>query len=254
MMAALDRQVPSFILETKETTELGPCSLSRLPPRAARHTGKNSLDPKLKSGYFPASSFQSRYFMRMFLASLALLFCVPLGAAEPTTNAKKVLCHIRGLEGDPSGSIEKGTIKVLWEPHLATVIGEEVSYGSGSDNEVPGTAQTLYGGVWVSIKPTHANQGKVTARIALEMTRLDDTDRQSFLTSSGRLVRAVGTFAWGKPVKIVGQEKINGKQFWIEVTFEEPQTGAPISVPKKPDIVPATLQRDVRLPKKKTSP
>lgn len=192
--------------------------------------------------------------MRMLMASLALLFCLPVWAAEPTKTATKVFCHIRGLEGDPSGSIEKGTIKVLWEPHVATVVGEKVSYGSGSDNEVPGTTQTLYGGVWVTVKPTQADKGKVTARIDLEMTRLDDTDQETFLSSSGRVVRAVGMFAWGKPVKIVGQEKINGKQFWIEVTFEDMETVAPIVTPKEATIVPANLQRAGSPPKRKVSP
>src|SRR5436189_5179201 len=95
------------------------------------------LDRRLKYGYFSPVFTHNEVLMRMLPAGLALLFCFPLCAAEPTKTAKHLFCHVRGLEGDPSGSIEKGTIKVLWEPHLATVIGEEVSYGSGGDNDVP---------------------------------------------------------------------------------------------------------------------
>jgi len=188
--------------------------------------------------------------MRALLIALAVLVASPVCAAEPQKAAKKLVCHIRGLEGDPAGSVEKGTVRALWEPHIATVQGEEAVYGAGGDNEVPGTSETIYGGVWVSITPTRVEKGKVTARIALEMTRLDDTDHESFVTSSGRVVRAVGTFDCGKPVKLVGQEKINGKQFWIEVTIEELGTVAP----KASAVVPASLLRAVAPPKLKPSP
>jgi hypothetical protein len=185
--------------------------------------------------------------MRALVASLAILFCLPVCAAEPSKPATKLTCHIRGLEGDPSGNVKKGTVKVLWESHVTTVVGRAAPFRSGHDNEVLGTEETLFAGTWVTVTPTSASDGKVVARVALEMTKLDET----LASSSGKVVRSVGTFEYGKPVKIGGQEIENGKQFWIEVTLDEVVPAAPIVTPT---VVPAILHRTEPLPKKKVSP
>jgi hypothetical protein len=150
-------------------------------------------------------------------------------AAEPPARAelKPVNCQIRILEGTPKGTLESGTLKVLAEPTLVTLETREAVFVVGGEVEIPGTDEKLPFGTTLKFTPGKIDQGSVFARISLEVVQLADVEDKSYAASSGSVVRAVGTFPCGKPIRIVARELGDGKQLWAEITLAAESQLAP---------------------------
>src|SRR5882757_7047674 len=95
------------------------------------------------------------------LASFVVIFWgVASPAAEPSPlSAKPVICQARLLQGSPSGSIERGTIRVLSEPTLTTLEGREATFQIG-DQLVSQSKGEVFFGPLLKVNPKKRENDK----------------------------------------------------------------------------------------------
>src|SRR5260221_8113083 len=95
------------------------------------------------------------------LASFVVIFWgVASPAAEPwPPSGKPVICQARLLQGSPSGSIERGTIRVLSEPTLTTLEGREATLQIGGKLDSQ-SKRELFFGTFLTVTPKRLENGK----------------------------------------------------------------------------------------------
>jgi len=173
--------------------------------------------------------------MRNFFIAIALIFsCAAFSlAAEPAAGAllKPVYCQVRLLEGRPDGSEAQGTLKVLATPTLVTTETTAAEIAVGGEVAVPGTNEKLPFGINLQFTPGRFDKDAMIAKVSLEVSQLVEPGDKSLAASTGNIVRAVGTFACGKPVCIVAKELGEGRQLWAEITLD---SESKIPASKKP--------------------
>jgi len=156
-----------------------------------------------------------------FALLVSLTWGINLPAAEPALGrvGRPVICHVRLLEGDPRGSIEKGTIRVLSEPTLTTVEGREALFQVGGTLVSQSKGELLFGTL-LTVKPKWLERGKCEATLTLEVAEPIKKDGEDIVATAGNTVRASGTFPLGAPTKISVRDVGSGAKLWLEVTFE----------------------------------
>lgn len=142
-------------------------------------------------------------------------------AAEPATRGKErgVICHVRLLEGDPRGSVEKGTIKVLSSPTLMTLEGLEATVEVGGTLSSASKGEVLFGTL-LKVTPQKLKAGTCEATLSLEVTQPIKKEGDALVAVSGSIVRASGAFPLGVPTTITMKKQEDAALCWLEVTFE----------------------------------
>jgi len=163
--------------------------------------------------------------------SLLLLATLPLLPAGPPVDAsspppQKVLeirMHI--YRGDPLGSREAGTLKVLAEPTLRTLIGQTFEFISGGEVVIEGIPESLtYVPSGTNVRGTVARRkdGRWFLDLALEITlpveRSPDSTRVE--KQGTRIFRPI---ALGEVVKVRASKSAEQEQIWLELTVSEQQ-------------------------------
>jgi hypothetical protein len=153
---------------------------------------------------------------------VAAIGCVLLlGADRATRKAEPVKppqyqIKLSLRQGDPLGSREEGTLKILAEPTLITMDGREATFVSGGqiyvENEFVGA------GLKVSVTPMQADQ-RIKLRLTLERTEVVEEREDTLLlqSSQARYIRVVEPgqvlkLRWGKS---------SVPQTWVELSARE---------------------------------
>jgi Flp pilus assembly secretin CpaC len=127
---------------------------------------------------------------------------------------------MRICEGDPDGSREAGTLKVLANPTLVTLDNRTADFFVGGELAAlspEGAVQFVEFGTQVSVLARSVDDTWVHLDMKLEKTdRTDDPD-PSVLKVAGHTSRTVGKFKLGEPVRML-LDKGNGKKLWCDVT------------------------------------
>jgi Flp pilus assembly secretin CpaC len=126
----------------------------------------------------------------------------------------------RVCEGDPNGSREAGTLKMLANPTLVTRDGHAADFNVGGELAAltpEGAVQYVEFGTLVSVLARRVDDTWVHLDMKVEKTdRTDDPD-PSMLKVAGHTSRTVGKFKLGEPVRMM-LDKGDGKKLWCDVT------------------------------------
>lgn len=125
----------------------------------------------------------------------------------------------RICEGDPNGSREAGTMKIVANPTLVTRDGCTADFKGGELAALTpqGAVQYVEYGTHVTVLPHMVDDTWVHLDMKLELTdRTADAD-PSVLRVAGQTSRVVGKFKLGEPVRVM-IDKGEGKKLWCDVT------------------------------------
>jgi len=179
------------------------------------------------------------------LTSFVLIFWGAASpAAEPSspTIGRPVICQARLLQGSPSGSIERGTIRVLAEPTLTTLEGREATVQIGGTLVSQSKGEVFFGTL-LKVTPKKLENNKCEAVLDLEVTEPIKKKGDDIVAVSGNTVRASGLFPLGVPTTIAIRDMGNGTQLWLEVTFEAKEVRA--ALPAAGNKLPAAGYKEV---------
>ncbi len=196
----------------------------------------------------------SRHLMLTLCVTLLLSSHVALYGEEIAPPMRQVMFKARVCEGDPKGSLEAKTMKVLAEPTLVTLLRRPASFSSGGErgiasllrkpecgnhNPVPiGNEQSrfanttlgdyLVNGTTMEFIVDEICGDEVKAAVFLEISYPADTGSEYMLATSGQCFRQKGFFPIGKATRMTTKPDANGRTTWVDFTIElvEPATPA----------------------------
>lgn len=136
---------------------------------------------------------------------------------------KQLQFNVRVFEGDPLGSRESGTLKVLAEPRLVTLENHRFSFIVGGQIPVPDgeSVQFHQFGRMIEGKPGAIKDGKIRLDITLVNTTVgEQTEERIQLHSES--TRTITTIRLGEVVKLRWGKKASAdRQVWVELSVEE---------------------------------
>lgn len=129
---------------------------------------------------------------------------------------------IRVLEGDPLGSVETGTLKVLAEPCLVTLENRPFRFLSGGEVAVQEGEQVQFHpfGWMIEGKPGAVKNGKVRLDITLSNTTLGERTEERIQLHC-ESTRTIATVGLGEVVKLYWRTRGDKPQAWAELSVEE---------------------------------
>jgi RNA polymerase sigma factor (sigma-70 family) len=137
---------------------------------------------------------------------------------------RQVQIRLRVWEGDPQGSREAGTLKILAQPTLGVLEGRPFSFLDGGEQAVPAGADKIqFVEFGHSIRGT-ARPGEKPGTVFLDVTFENTTiPEQSvdILRVNSESTRMLGTFKVGEVVKLDGPKSAAGRQLWAELVVEK---------------------------------
>jgi hypothetical protein len=160
----------------------------------------------------------------LWIAAAALLVTASVWAAGDNAAAPKQLqFNVRMLQGDPLGSVEAGTVRVLADTRLVTLEKRLASLVSGSEIDVRrdgNTMETVQIGHVMEIRPGAAQGGKVRLDITLRYTSVaaNHGERTDLHTQSHRVLTTVKV---GELLKLRWPGATAEKQVWVELSADE---------------------------------
>ena len=142
--------------------------------------------------------------------TLATAFAL-IGAEPETPKSKQVEFTIRVCRGDPKGSVEAGTIRVLFSPSVTTITNRSGYVVSG--REVPvlrgNNVEYLEFGIKVQVTPRSLDKRTAEVDIVFEDSSREGTPKLR-AAMSGRVSR-------GDPVRLFLQTPPGAPQMWAEI-------------------------------------
>lgn len=161
--------------------------------------------------------------LNAILAFTAILSLSTFAFAEDDAKpSKALLIKVHVFQGDPAGSREAGTLKLLAEPALVTIEGRSFSFRVGGEIPVAdGNAlEFVATGLSVDGKAGKVTDGKVRLDLTLASTTGEQLkERTQFQTES---LRSIATVRLGEVVKLRWNSPNGDKQkTWMELTVEE---------------------------------
>jgi hypothetical protein len=152
----------------------------------------------------------------------AMLVGSRLTAGDGKPPAKQLQINVRVFEGDPLGSREAGTLKVLAEPRLVTLENRPFSFVSGGEMAVTGGEGVSFPrfGRLIEGKAGAVKDGKVRLDLTLSHTTVAERTegRVQLHTES---TRTITTALLGEVVKLRWGKGGTEKQAWAELSVEE---------------------------------
>jgi hypothetical protein len=124
-------------------------------------------------------------------------------------------------QGDPLGSREEGTLKVLAEPRLVTLERQPGSFLSGGEVRIGG--EMVHVGKLVKVTAEKVADGRLLLGVVLEHTDLSDRreDSAQFQTSRAIYSRTVKP---GEVLRLRWGKNTPGPQTWAELSVREVTT------------------------------
>ena len=122
----------------------------------------------------------------LFLCFVHLLVAQSLAHAEESDRRPFYVIRVAVKEGDPSGSREKGTLRVLAEPTVATIEGREAWVRVGGAVTV-GSEQVDYG-LLLRVRPQRAEQGRIQIAGMIERSEVTEQSEGLAVLQSTRAV------------------------------------------------------------------
>jgi Flp pilus assembly secretin CpaC len=123
-------------------------------------------------------------------------------------------------EGDPDGSREAGTLKVLASPTLVTPDGSTADFNIGGEAPVPDGARSLTWkefGTHLSVTAKDRNCATFFLDANLETTSVASGPDDRLVQLNGRTAKTAGRVRFGEPVRIM-LDQGDGKKLWCDVT------------------------------------
>jgi hypothetical protein len=153
---------------------------------------------------------------KQMLIAAALVVCLCSSTAQGTSgNPEQYQINVSVLQGDPHGSREAGTLKVLAEPTLVTRVGQEASYLSGGKAPVDGESVEFGNKLRVFVE---AVGEAVRLKLSLEHTVLLESGEGTTRLRTDRALYTkmvkpgeVLTLGWGRP----------SERMWVEVSVNK---------------------------------
>jgi hypothetical protein len=159
------------------------------------------------------------------LTLVGVIFACGLSTAggDRPAPAKQLQFNLVVYEGDPLGSREAGTLKVVAEPRLVTLENRPFAFLHGGEIAVPDSAkavQFVEFGRRIDGKPGVVEDGKVRLDITLSNTTVGEgtEERRQFHTES---TRTLTTVRLGEVLKLRWGKGNADKQAWVELSVVE---------------------------------
>jgi hypothetical protein len=169
---------------------------------------------------------ERRHVMRW---SIALVFAAamfvgsqPVAGGDQPSPGKQLQFNVRVFEGDPLGSRQAGTLKVLAEPRLVTLENRPFSFVSGGEiliKDGEGVQFQTFGRT-IEGKPGAVKDGKVRLEITLSNTTVGERTEDRIQLHS-ESTRTITTVRLGEVVKLRWGKGSADKQIWAELSVEE---------------------------------
>jgi Flp pilus assembly secretin CpaC len=128
--------------------------------------------------------------------------------------------EVRVCEGNPDGSREAETLKVLASPTLVTLDGATADFNIGGEVPIPDGARShtrKQFGTHLSVTAKDRNCATVFLDASLETTSLASGPDDRLAQLNGRTAKTAGRVRFGEPVRIM-LDQGDGKKLWCDVT------------------------------------
>lgn len=140
------------------------------------------------------------------------------GGDEPPPS-KQLLFNVRVFEGDPLGSQEAGTLKILAEPRIVTLENCPFSFLSGGEI-VASDGEYVQFGRRIEGKPGAVEDGKIRLDVTLSNTTVRERTEERVQLNTESM-RTITTLKLGEVVKLRWRKGSPDKQAWAELSVEE---------------------------------
>jgi hypothetical protein len=163
-----------------------------------------------------------RWSITLVLTAAMLVGRQPTAGGDQPPPGKQLQFNVRVLEGDPLGSREAGTLKVLAEPRLITLENRPFSFVSGGELPVTDgeSVQFQSFGRMIEGKPGAVKDGKVRLDITLSSTTIGERTKDRIQLHS-ESTRTITTVRLGEVVKLRWGKGGTEKQTWAELSVVE---------------------------------
>jgi hypothetical protein len=165
-----------------------------------------------------------RWSIALVFVAAMLVGSQPTAGGDQPPQGKQLQFNVRVFEGDPLGSREAGTLKVLAEPRLVTLQNRTFSFVSGGEIPITDGENVQYQpfGRMIEGKAAAVKDGKVRLDISLSNTTIGErTEGRIQLHSES--TRTITTVRLGEVVKLRWRKGGTEKQTWAELSVEEVQ-------------------------------
>lgn len=148
---------------------------------------------------------------------------LPGAESKKTESPLQIQFDVRILEGDPLGSIEAGSIRVVSRPTIRTLEKQEFGLTIGVAQPVPaGDEQFVDYGIEITGKVKRVTENTLLLDVALTDTRLDESAKQSEsrleLVTEGTRVISTVKFSELMKYRIGKRNDRQDQQRWAEFT------------------------------------
>jgi hypothetical protein len=153
------------------------------------------------------------------LAALAAVGAAPREkAAEPTP--KQIHIQMRIYEGDPFGSRQDRTLKLLSRPQIMTLDGQMAAITIRTDQTVPKELEGREPGFTIKVRPTLADDNRVRVHLDWEVLSIvHPTGKPAGITIQQQTTDIIAEPR--EPVRVKLGTSAAGQLQWIELTVEE---------------------------------
>jgi hypothetical protein len=141
---------------------------------------------------------------------------------ETATSVKQLEFNLRIFVGDPLGSREAGTLKLLAEPRLVTLENRPFYFASGGETAVPSVegVRRVHVGLRVEGKAGTIKSGRVQIDITLSNTTVKDLAKDKFQIQN-ESIQTITKVRLGETVKLRWASANCQHQAWAELSVEQ---------------------------------
>ncbi len=169
------------------------------------------------------------------MAIVAMMIGNPLAhAAEKPAPEQQVMVRVSVFEGDPLGSRKAGTIGLLAEPVITTLVGQKATYLAGGQLPVGPKDKPEYVpyGIQIEFQVDEIRDGKASLDLTFKKTEKPDADKVPLQFQSESIRVVSSKMPLGEAMKFRCGKGTADKQLWVEVTVKE------VHAYKSEDLIP----------------
>jgi hypothetical protein len=163
-----------------------------------------------------------RWSITLAFAAAMLVGSQSMAGGDKPQPSKQLLFNMRVFEGDPLGSREEGTLKILAEPRLVTLENRPISFVSGGEIAVTDGENVQFHqfGWMIEGKPGAVKDGKVRLDLTLSNTTVGERSEERIQLHT-ESTRTITTTRLGEVVKLRWGKGSHDRQTWVELSVEE---------------------------------
>lgn len=164
-------------------------------------------------------------YVSILMAMAGALYTSPRAdiAADVPVPPRQLMVSLTLCEGDPLGSVEAGTLKVLANPQLVTLESRQFSLVCGGERPVKLGSEMKFVrfGVEVEGQPGEIDGGKVPLDLTVSQTSEDESRDSEMVRFNTRSTRMMLNIKLGQPVRLRMGEGAARQEKWVELKVEE---------------------------------